>query len=219
MGALMRARAGQRGAAFVEAIGVITVLILVAMGTVFFKQVYAKRIQSLRLARAANMARSMAGCEDDPNTLVQPDLKNVSGQQPNTPPGNIPYSENPAAGEVQNQDGTMSKGGTALGNAGVQGAGTAMLNPITGYTVGGNVSTTTVKKSGPLGLNQQRVGFDANVNGTSYVTCGDRVREGKYDAVWDKVKDIFSDQTSGTREGKLTPTDEDPSKKNRETPL
>ena len=62
-----RRRAGKRGAVMVEALIVISLLILGFMGLVFFRGYYEKTLQATRLARGSIIVYSMTGCTENTN--------------------------------------------------------------------------------------------------------------------------------------------------------
>lgn len=168
-----RARlARERGAILVEAAIVIAALTLGLMGLMFFRAFYIKQLTASRLARASVLAHSMVGCNgSQPRDWIgRRDLANLTAANPGAP------SNDPAVG--QNQTTSASSSGTA-GNVlsklgGVTGDGKGVLNPITDADLTGHVSLS----SGGGLLSQKRTVFESNVHSKSFVSCGERVREG-----------------------------------------
>jgi hypothetical protein len=177
----MRTRSSQRGAVFVEALIVIASFIMFFMGIVYFRDLYVKEIDVARLARASTIAYSMGAC--DPATLptawVQSDLPK-GAQSKGTPsqPNQAPHNGNTAAQGGKEADQAKSILGVLPG----AGSDSSMLNPITHLGLSAQAQSSK----------QAKVGFKGVARSTSYVSCGDKIRQGEFDEVFGYVKDFFS---------------------------
>ena len=182
----------KRGAAMVEALIVISFLVLGFMGLVYFKNLYVGHLSTLRLARASIIAHGMVGCEANyppdwlgadadsqtadeavvDDQLAQPD--NDVGTLPSTTPDDG-GSESRAGDVVARVDNMPSEGG--------------YLNEIAGTQVNGLVRVTSQ-------TNGREDAFEAQVRSRAYVSCGDRVHRETgwgeaFDYAFDAMGDLF----------------------------
>jgi hypothetical protein len=172
-----------RGAVFVEAVMVVSVMILLFLGLTFFRMLYVNSLITSRLARAGGIAYAMSGCKDIlPKTWIAKDAKKYAILPPNasndTAQTNKPIAtqgSNDAKGVTQNMPGMTG------GN---------FLNPIATVSDQGSVSAQT---------STQRIGgmkkvFSKTLKPRSFVTCNDVVRDGSFGEVFDYVKSVFADR-------------------------
>jgi hypothetical protein len=169
-------RRRQRGAAFVEAIIIISFFVLAFLALVFFRDLYLKKLLLGRVARASAIAYSMGGCTDnDPAGWAKADLGNgnnagtglANQQQPTRDP-------RPVTGSQEAQNIVSRLPGTGSDNS--------MLNPIGSVNLGGKV--TTQSKAGGAA-------FKSDVTWSSHVTCGDKVRDGDFKEIVGVVTSQF----------------------------
>lgn len=183
------ARATQRrvrGAAMVEAAIVISMLILGLMGLMFFKSLYVKELSAMRLARSSALAYSMTGCEENiqlPRDWIgRKDLASLTVKNPD-------QNKQPATGKDQNEAAKSNgndKGfaSSALGKTGVlTGDGKGVLNPIVTTDLSGKVSLD--KKE----IVQKKTIFKSDVRSRSWVSCGEKQREGNVGETLSLIKD------------------------------
>jgi hypothetical protein len=157
----------------VESLIVVSTFILLFLGMVFFRDLYSKSFKPARLARATVIAYSMAGCPSgkDPGTWAGTDLSPKAGtyapaltQTPVSAP-NQPAIPSKRAQKVMGEiPGAGSNGST--------------INPIAdlGFTLKAGATTT----SGKLGA---RKGFVKAVGATSFVSCGEAVRDDDFKGI------------------------------------
>jgi hypothetical protein len=178
-------RKRQRGAALVEALMVISFLILGFMGLIFFRELYRKQLTAMRLARASLIAHSMTACRDDSapvRWLGRADL----GRYRAGPPGQ--QAENASDSSSSHSMSAGQQAGTILGRVGgVSGNGRGVVNPITTSEVSGH---TSVETGGGLFSRGRRV-FEGNLRSRSYVTCSDPVRDGEFTDVLGYVRGVI----------------------------
>jgi len=182
---LRRRRSGARGAVFVESIIVISALSLGLVGLVFMRDAYERRLGVLRLARAAVIAHSMAGCKaNQPSAWVGPDLGRYAGSDAEPEP-NTARSAQASSGAASADDGGRSK--RLLDKSGTTSSdGEGLLNPIATSDFSGHAS---VRLAEGAAFGRERTAFEARPRSRSYVTCGDEVKDGDYDKVLEMVKD------------------------------
>ncbi|HWA73196.1 MAG TPA: hypothetical protein VG937_12695 [Polyangiaceae bacterium] len=175
-----------RGAAMVEAAIVISMLTLGLMGLMFFKGLYLKELSAMRLARASALAYSMTGCQENVQVpkdwLGKKDLATLTSRNPD-------QNKQPATGKDQNEA-AKSNGNdngfasSALGKTGVlSDDGKGVLNPIVTTDLSGKVSLD--KKE----LVQKKTVFKSDVRSRSWVSCGEKQREGNVGETLSLIKD------------------------------
>ena len=172
----------QRGAVFIEAIVVISALTLGLLALVYIRDLYVKQLGVSRLARAAVIAHSMAGCKtNQPRDWLGRDTAGYTASAANR-------DQQSAAGK--NGGSTPSTSGGRAGNliqkaGGSSADGKGMLNPITDTQLAGQASASA--KASPLGRSQSA--FSGRVRATSFVSCGDEVKDGDFDRIMGVMKD------------------------------
>jgi hypothetical protein len=177
----VRGRALERGAAMVEAVIVISMLILGLMGLMFFRYFYVKELMAARLARASTLAYAMSGCEDPvpKDWIGSKDRIDLTVSAPDA-------DSQPATGKDVNQPATSgnSDANGFLSGLGLTGDGRGVLNPITKTGVSGKVKIES--KSGTL--SSSKTYFKSDVAARSYVTCGEKPKDGDIGVL---VKDLM----------------------------
>src|SRR5882757_5582115 len=179
-------RRAARGAIFVEAIVVISALTLGLLGLIYVHELYVKQLGTMRLARAAVIAHSMAGCKaNQARDWLGKDLSNYTSKNPNQDEqsahgkdsgGGAPAAADSASGMLQRSGVTSSDG-------------KGLLNPITDSEFGGEAR---VSGKGSAGLSRSQTVFSGQVRSKSFVSCGDEVKDGDFDRVFGVAKDEIS---------------------------
>ena len=179
----VRGRALERGAAMVEAVIVISMLILGLMGLMFFRYFYVKELMAARLARASTLAYAMSGCDDGKRPKDWIGIKDRIDLTVSAPDAD----SQPAAGKDVNQPATSSNSDANgfLSGLGLTGDGRGVLNPITKTGVSGNLlqlqnggvdqlvvngTGLTVTNSASIGTGLTVVSGGAAITGASSVT-------------------------------------------------
>jgi len=163
-----RTRNRARGAIFVEAILIVSVLTFLFVGLVFFRTMYLKQMRTARLARASIMAYSMGGC-DEPGGPGAWAPQDISGSTTQT--GGVDKTQEPAKGvdvPADSGEGAMLK---TIG--GVPSNGSALF-PLASMSLQTQAGAST--RDSPLGA---RRGLKRTVRATSYVICGEEMRDGE----------------------------------------
>jgi len=154
-----------------EAAIVISMLTLGLMGLLFFRSFYVKELTASRLARASILAYSMSGCDDQvPSDWIgRKDRIDLTVSAPDA-------NSQPATGDRVSQGATTSDSGanSFLGGLGLTGDGRGVLNPITNSSIDGRVTLNS--KAGLL--SPSRTVFKSNVQARSFVTCGEKPKDG-----------------------------------------
>lgn len=179
------------GAAMVEALIVISFLVLGFMGLVYFKNLYLEHLSTLRLARASIIAHGMAGCEANyPAEWLSVDAQNQRADDalvddemapPDPDVGSLPSttpdegSESRAGDVVAVVDNMPSEGG--------------YLNEIAKTQVNGVARVTSQ-------TNGEEKGFEGEVRSRSYVSCGDPIHRDTgwgdaFDYAFEAMSDLF----------------------------
>jgi hypothetical protein len=173
-----------RGVIFVEAVIIITTMMLIFMAVIFFRQVYVQKVRTQSLARAAAIAYSMGGCENnDPTAWAGRDL---GGKTPSARSDDeqIPKDQStPVTGEGSEKAAGIMRSLPATGSD------DSFLNPIA--RVGLATEATVTTRDGALG---QRRGFEQSITARSHQSCGDVVRDGDYGEIVDVVTGFFTDE-------------------------
>ena len=179
-----------RGAIFVEACIVISSFVLLFLSMVFFRNVYLRKIQVARLARATVIAYSMQGCPDgNADAWAKPDL------DPNASKSTPGPTQTQTGAPTQTQTGvpvpatekTHSKRADAIMGE-IPGAGSngGQLNPIA--DLGFSMKAAATTPSGPLGA---RRGYSRTMSSTSYVSCAEGIRGDSFSDVMHYALDRF----------------------------
>lgn len=177
-------KARSRGASMVEAIIIIASFAMMLVAMVFFRTLYINSVKISLLARAGGIAYSMSGCKDvTPKDWIAKDARQgVYTILPPNPPQNEQAGDK-GVGSSSSQTATS----TTKNIPGVSG-GSGFLNPIAEVSDATKVTSST--KSGGV-FARRRTLFSQRLQPRSYVTCGDIVRNGSFDEVFDYVKDAF----------------------------
>lgn len=172
----------QRGAAFVEAVLVISALTLALTGLVFFRDLYLTQLGVQRLARASVMAHSLAGCKGNaPRQWLGRDLGAYVSRTPREE--RAPTSSGNAAAPPRSRDrATRLLGASSTASSDGQG----VLNPITSADLSGSASVTADTRGA---RRANAAVFSASPRARSYVSCGEEVKQGDYDELIVMIKD------------------------------
>ena len=165
----------------VEAVIVISMLILGLMGLMFFRYFYVKELMAARLARASTLAYSMSGC-DGPAPKDWIGIKDRVDLTVSAPDAD----SQPAMGKDVNQSATSgnSDANGFLSGLGLTGDGRGVLNPITKTGVSGKVKI----ESSSGASSSTKTYFKSDVMARSYVTCGEKPKDGDIGVL---VKDLM----------------------------
>lgn len=180
----VRGRALERGAALVEAVIVISMLILGLTGLMFFRYFYVKELMAARLARASTLAYAMSGCDDGKVPKDWIGIKDRTDLTVSAPDAD----SQPATGQNVNKPATSSNSDANgfLSGLGLTGDGRGVLNPITKTGVSGKVKIDN--GSGTLSSSSSKTYFKSDVMARSYVTCGEKPKDGD---IGQLVKDLM----------------------------
>jgi hypothetical protein len=167
-----RSRRYRRGAVFVEAVIIITSLVLFLMGMIFFRRVYNNKLFVMRAARGATLAYAMGGCKaNEPRAWLKNDTPlgatHSRGEDKNSQQTTASPPDDPKAKAVYD----------SLPQAGTDGS---FLNPINKVTLSTPVSVVSKNK-----------GFRGDIGSISFVTCDDVVRNGDFGEMVDKITSVF----------------------------
>jgi len=168
----LRSRRQRRGAVFVEAVIIITSLVLFLMGMMFFRRVYYNKLFVMRAARGATLAYAMGGCKaNEPKSWLKndkpPAASNANGQDKSSQPTTASPPSDAKAKAVYD----------SLPQAGTDGN---FLNPINKVTL-----------STPVTVLSNNKGFNSDIGSISFVTCDDVVRNGDFGEMVDKITSVF----------------------------
>ena len=193
-------RRNTRGAAMVEALIVVSILVLGFMGLVFFKQMYVGQLHAQRVARASIIAHGMGACEANyaPDWAGE-DVGNSAANQ------GLP-SEEAADGAAASQvsDGAASGPSTSTTppNTGADSRAAPVVNGLEQTTpdgngflnkIAGNEFTSKVEVNTNQGTARESR-FRADVRSTAFVSCGDPViRETGFGDAFSRVASIMGD--------------------------
>jgi hypothetical protein len=172
---------------FLEAAVVISALTLGLIALAYVRDLYVQQLGVSRLTRAAVIAHSMAGCKsNEPRQWLGRDLaeytteganqdrQSARGKDSGGPPAGADSAK--ASNLVQRSGATSSDG-------------KGLLNPITDLELAGQAKATG-KEGG--GIGRSRTVFSGRVRATSFVSCGDEVKDGDFDRVLGVMKDEVS---------------------------
>jgi hypothetical protein len=178
-------RSSARGAVFLEATVVISALTLGLIALAYVRDLYVQQLSVSRLARAAVIAHSMAGCKgNQARQWLAKDLADYTIEGTN-------QDRQSARGK---DDGPATSGGNSVKASNLvqrSGAtssdGKGLLNPITDAEFAGRAKAT-----GKDGNGRTRGVFSGRVRAKSFVSCGDEVKDGDFDRVLGVMKDEIS---------------------------
>jgi hypothetical protein len=178
----VRGRALERGAAMVEAVIVISMLMLGLTGLMFFRYFYVKELIAARLARASTLAYAMSGCDDGKRPKDWIGIKDRIDLTVSAPDAD----SQPATGTEVNKPATSSNSDANgfLSGLGLTGDGRGVLNPITKTGVSGKVKI----ESSSGASSSTKTYFKSDVMARSYVTCGEKPKDGDIGVL---VKDLM----------------------------
>lgn len=169
----------------VEALIVISLLILGFLGLAFFREYYLKTLVATRLARGSILVYSMTGCGDNnvpAQWIGRPDLANLTAATPDT--ASQPAAD-PSATDARAT--ASDTGGSVLSRIpGLNSDGSGVLNPMTNSDLTGRIRART-----STGISPQRTIFENQVRARSFVSCGDPVRNGEWGDVLSYIQGIF----------------------------
>lgn len=155
-----------RGAAFVEALVVISVFILFLMGTIFFRELYVKKLTTMRVARAGAMAHAMAACKPDIRAVLRDDLSESFTVKQRASADVVPTERARAQHSLADK---------ILGGTGDRGT---LLNEVNEVSLSSSASAT----SKPT-LFGPELGFRGDVASSSYVSCSDELGFDQYESI------------------------------------
>jgi Tfp pilus assembly protein PilX len=173
--------ASQRGAVLVEALILVSTLVLCFMGLVYFRDLYLDQLRVLRLARASAIAHSLAAC-----TANSPELwldRDLGSYQSNTPV----QDQLPAAGSARTRARPLNTAEARRARGFIQssGAGSSdgdgLLNPV-----------TTTDLSGSASVSGSHTQFQGESRALSYVSCSDGVKQHRYADLVNQLSQEFT---------------------------
>jgi len=181
----LTARSRARGAVFLEAVVVISALTLGLIALAYVRDLYVQQMAVARLARAAVIAHSMAGCKtNQPRAWLGKDLEGYTTSGEN---------QDRTSARGKDDGGAASGAGSSKASTLVQRSGATssdgkgLLNPITDVEFAGQAEAT-----GKDGSGRSRRVFSGRVRAKSFVSCGDEVKDGDFDRVFGVMKDEIS---------------------------
>jgi hypothetical protein len=182
---LPRGRAGLRGAMFVEAVIVISFMVVALTGLMFFKEYYGKQLRAMRLARAAAIAYSMGACKDNVNTPAAWTDKDKFKLNAAAAPKDV--DQDPGMSNAMQQSGG-SYGQQSAQQGGALDSGN-VLNKMVMTVFSGEAKIQ--EQRGPLAGGTKDI-FKGTVQSKSYVSCGDEVLTGStFDQMVGKIIGVF----------------------------
>jgi hypothetical protein len=185
---LYRGRVGVRGAMFVEAVIVISFMVVALTGLMFFKEYYGKQLRAMRLARAAAIVYSMGACKEDandPNKPVAWTDKDKAKLNATTAPKDV--DQDPGMSNAMQQSGA-SYGQQSAQQGGAMDSGN-MLNKMVMTVFSGEAKIQ--EQRSPLAGGTKDI-FKGTVQSKSYVSCGDEVLTGStFDQMVEKIIGVF----------------------------
>jgi hypothetical protein len=165
----------------VEACIVISSFVLLFLSMAFFRNMYLRKIQTMRLARATIIAYSMEGCPDNqsPTEWASIDLDPKAGK-------NTPGATSSNVGVPPTEKSHSKRADDIMGTVPGAGSNGSALNPIAelGFTM--RAAATT--KNGLLG---KRRGYGIDMSSTSYVTCSEGIRDDDFKSIIHYALDHF----------------------------
>lgn len=183
-------RAVRRGAVFVEALIVVSILLLGLMGLMYFRDVYLTKLRVHRLARAAVLVHGMAGCtnpETPRDWLGAGDLEGLTGGAADASSQRAADPNTTArvnAGDVSTEARTVVDG-----LPGVSEDGKGVLNPIAHSEVRGRAELRRERF-----LQEDETLFGTDLASRSHVSCGEELTyEEDFGEGLSRMKDAFGD--------------------------
>jgi hypothetical protein len=191
-----KGRSRQRGAIMVEACIVIASFVLVFLAMVFFRNMYLRKIQTMRLSRATMMAYSMQGCPDNQSATqwAGVDLDPKAGQNPG--------KDNSTTAVPATEKTHSKRADEIMGTVPGAGSNGSALNPI--GELGLTMKAAATTKSSLLGT---RKGFKATMGSTSYVTCGEGIKDDSFKGIIHYALDHFKLSKDNCSGGKCNEPD------------
>jgi Tfp pilus assembly protein PilX len=173
--------ARQRGAVLVEALILVSTLVLCFMGLIYFRDLYLDQLRVLRLARASAIAHSLAACTaNSPELWLDLDL---GSYQSNTPL----QDQLPAAGSARTRARPLNTAEARRAQGFIQSSGAGasdgegLLNPV-----------TTTHLSGSASVSGSNTRFQGESRALSYVSCSDGVKQHRYADLVRKLTQEFT---------------------------
>jgi len=178
------ARSRARGAVFVEAVVVISALTLGIIALAYVRDLYMQQMAVARLARAAVIAHSMAGCKSNqPRDWLGEDLAEYTSGGANQDRESARGKDGLGGADSAKASKLMQRSGSTSSD------GKGLLNPITDAELGGQAQATG--RDGGRGSRTRTI-FSGRVRARSFVSCGDEVKDGDFDRVLGVMKDEIS---------------------------
>jgi hypothetical protein len=168
--------ATRRGAVLVEALILVSTLVLGFLGLIYFRDLYLDQLRVLNLARASALAHSLAGCSaNSPELWLDLDL---GSYRSNTPlQDQLPA---PGSARTRARPQTLAEARRARRLIQSSSAGTSdgegLLNPVTTTDLSGNAS-----------VGNGDTQFQGESRALSYVSCSDGVKQHRYPDLVGKV--------------------------------
>lgn len=173
-----RARRHSGGAVFVEALVVISVFILFLLGIIFFRELYVKKLNTMRLARAGAIAHAMAACK--------PDIRSILPVDPSNGPAVTQRSDTMPFEAERNRNDPSNSG--KMFDRVAEGRGGTVLNEINEVSL----STSAQATSKPSRF-ESELGFRGTVTSSSYVSCGDELSTAQYKEMSSLIGNFFNE--------------------------
>ena len=174
-GAFCRRSLDARGAVFVEALIVISFMVIALAGLMYFKMFYMKQLWAMRLARASAIAYSLGACQDkvnEPEPWLGKDVRALVAGAPKKKQ----QDANDPSGQAAYQQNDKNSGQFTQMVPGVAGEGTGIINEMAVTAFSGEARITE-SASGLTGTTSKDV-FKGGVQSRSHVSCSDKVRKG-----------------------------------------
>jgi hypothetical protein len=174
-----------RGAVFLEATVVISALTLGLIALAYVRDLYVRQLSVSRLARAAVIAHSMAGCKSNQTReWLAKDLADYTIEGANQDRQSAHGKDDGGATSGANS----AKASNLVQRSGATSSdGKGLLNPITDAELAGRAKATAKDGNG-----RRRSVFSGRVRAKSFVSCGDEVKDGDFDRVLGVMKDEIS---------------------------
>lgn len=152
----------------VEAVIVIAFFILALSGVVYFRDMYDRKIQTLRVARAAAIQYALSGCQGQPGGAVAPDMGGITAT-------NARADQKVPNGNASDGQGGPNSSEAKQATSNIAGTDGFFLNPIANVGMRGNASVGSASKAT----------FKSTMASNSFSSCPDKVR--KYDEDFSEV--------------------------------
>jgi hypothetical protein len=141
-----------------EAVIVISFFIIALSGVVYFREMYVRKIQTMRVARAATIQYALGGCQGTPGGAVAPDMRGITATNARRDES-VPNSQDTSSGM-----GGSSEARSATSN--IAGTSGFFLNPIANVGMSGKASVGS----------STRATFRSTMATSSYASCPDQVK-------------------------------------------